>query len=194
MDLNKLELGQSTTVLVARVGSTVPVQGDSFGISAARSGISADSKKTVVLGKEAAGQIADDILWTASDGSPHILLALQTSIYSDDPGFWPEVRDFDVSTGKGKRVLSPSTNVMDWYADGAGIVQSRHGVLTIRRTSRLLYRRRRRTSLSARSTRSGGRAPRSATCPRCSCRKRARRSPVTMRTDSTPSIISTSRR
>lgn len=125
--------------LVARVGTNVPVEGDSWYIRRAI-GVSADGKKTMILGKEAAGQIADDILWTASDGSPHILLAMQTSIYSDNPGFWPEVRDFDVSTGRGKRVLSPTSNVMDWYADGAGTVRLGMSYDDATRTSKLLYR------------------------------------------------------
>ena len=85
--------------LIARMGATAPVEGDSWYLRRALA-ISADAKKMIMLGDRDAAQGADDILWIARDGSPHILLAMQTSIYSNTVGFWPEVRDFDVSTGK----------------------------------------------------------------------------------------------
>ncbi|WCM25771.1 S9 family peptidase [Sphingomonas sp. QA11] len=125
--------------LVARIGTNTPVEGDTWYVRRAIS-ISADGKKMQVLGKQDAAQGADDILWIARDGSPHVLLAMQTSIYSDRPGFWPEVRDFDVSTGKGKRVLAPSTDVMDWYADSTGTVRLGIAYVDSTRTSKMLYR------------------------------------------------------
>ncbi|MDB5704601.1 MAG: peptidase [Sphingomonas bacterium] len=124
--------------LVARIGAMSSVQGDSWYLRRVV-GISADGKKNQIIGQQQA-QIADDILWVARDGSPHILLALQTSIYSDDAGFWPEVRDFDVSTGKGKLVLNPTTNVMDWYADSTGAVRMGIAYDDMSRTTKLLYR------------------------------------------------------
>lgn len=125
--------------LVARVGSMKAVEGDSWYIRRAVS-IAADGKKMLILGEREAAQIADDILWIANDGSPHILLGMQTSIYSNEPGFWPEVRDVDISTGKGKRVVPSNANVMDWYADGAGTVRMGIAYDDLSRTSRLLYR------------------------------------------------------
>jgi len=126
--------------LVAQVGAMAPVEGDSWYLRRAM-GISADGKKMLMLGKDAA-QSADDILWMARDGTPRILLAMQTSVFSNDAGFWPEVREFDISTGKAKRVLAPTLNVMDWYADGAGTVRLGIAYVDSTRSYRMLYRER----------------------------------------------------
>jgi dipeptidyl aminopeptidase/acylaminoacyl peptidase len=125
--------------LVAVVGASRDVQGDSWYLRRTVA-ISADGKKTEILGRDTAGQDAGDILWKASDGTPHILLAMQTSIYSNEEGFWPEVRDFDVSTGRSKRAAGPVTDVQDWYADGAGIVRVGISYNDSTRSSSLLYR------------------------------------------------------
>jgi len=125
--------------LVAVLGATRDVQTESWYLSRTLA-MSADGKKMQILGKETAAQNASDILWKASDGSPHILLAMQTSIYSNEPGFWPEVRDFDVSTGKSKRVAPSTENVQDWYADGAGTVRIGISYSDTNRSSGLLYR------------------------------------------------------
>ncbi|GAA0327743.1 S9 family peptidase [Sphingomonas oligophenolica] len=125
--------------LVAVVAATRDVEGDSWILSRAVA-ISADGKKSQILGKDMAAQDAGEILWKASDGTPHILLSLQTSIYSNEEGFWPEVRDFDVSNGRSKRVAGPVPNVMDWYADGAGIVRAGIAYNDDSRSSSLLYR------------------------------------------------------
>lgn len=125
--------------LVAVVGASRDVQGDSWYISRTVA-LSADGKSMQILGKDTAAQSASDILWKASDGSPHILLAMQTSIYSNEEGFWPEVRDFDVSTGKSKRVAPSTENVEDWYADSSGIVRIGISYNDSSRSSSLLYR------------------------------------------------------
>lgn len=130
--------------LVAQVGAMAPVEGDSWYLRRAM-GISADGKKMVMLGKDAA-QSADDILWMARDGTPRILLAMQTSVFSNDAGFWPEVREFDISTGKAKRILAPTLNVMDWYADGAGTVRLGIAYVDSTRSYRMLYRERKEQS------------------------------------------------
>lgn len=125
--------------LVATIGATAPVEGDSWYLRRTI-GISADGKKINVLGKDLAAQGADDILWIARDGSPHIRLALQTSIYRDTAGFWPEVRDFDVTNGHSVQVQPPRETVMDWYADGTGTVRSGLAYDDDTRSYRLLYR------------------------------------------------------
>jgi dipeptidyl aminopeptidase/acylaminoacyl peptidase len=78
-------------------------------------------------------------LWIARDGSPHALIAMQNSIYMDE-NYWPQVRDFDVSTGKSKIVQSSTTNVMSWFADTAGTVRMGVAYDDDRRTYRTLYR------------------------------------------------------
>jgi acetyl esterase/lipase len=125
--------------LIARIGANSNVEGDSWYLTRTLA-VSADGKKSRMLGKDIAAQSADDVLWIARDGSPHILLALQTSIYQDTPGLMPEVRDYDVSTGSSTRVVPPTPNVSDWYADGAGTVRLGMSYEDNSRAYRVLYR------------------------------------------------------
>lgn len=124
--------------IVARIGSIQSVQGNDWYIRRAL-GIQADGKKFTVLGKDSA-QSADDILWVASDGTPQILLASQTSIYYDEVNFWPVVRRYDISTGKGRDIVRPLPGVMNWYADGEGAVRMGISYYDNTRSYRLLYR------------------------------------------------------
>lgn len=96
--------------------------------------------KAVPLGWQSAGQSASDVIWVANDGTPRILLGRQGSIYSNDPDFWTEVREYDVSTGKSKVVVNPRANVMSYYADAEGNVRLGYGYDDFTRVSRLLYR------------------------------------------------------
>ncbi|RZF60974.1 S9 family peptidase [Sphingomonas populi] len=124
--------------LVVSVGKSQSVEGDDFYVTRAIS-VSADGKKLIPLGVDPLGQHADDILWTAHDGSPHMLIAMQRSIY-EGSDFWPEVRDFDVSTGRSKLVVHSTDTVMNWYADGAGVVRYGVGYADQSRSYRALYR------------------------------------------------------
>lgn len=124
--------------LLLRAGEMQPVDGDSWYVSRAF-GVRADGGKINVLAMPTTGQNGADILWIARDGSPHALIAMQNSIYMDE-NFWPQVRDFDVSTGKSKIVQSSTTNVMDWYADTAGTVRMGTAYDDDRRSYRTLYR------------------------------------------------------
>jgi dipeptidyl aminopeptidase/acylaminoacyl peptidase len=125
--------------LVVRAGNMQPVEGDTWYVRRAF-GISADGTKINALVTPDTGQSADDILWVARDGRPHVLLAAQTSIYSNEAGFWPDIRDFDVSTGKSVRVQSAMANVMDWYADTAGVVRLGIAYDDVSRSYRAVYR------------------------------------------------------
>lgn len=125
--------------LVAGIGATTGVEGEDWYIRRAI-GISADGKKINPIAFKAAAQNADDVIWIARDGSPRILLGLQKSIYSNFPGFWPEVNEVDVSTGRMKMVVASRENVMNWYADATGTVRMGIGYNDLQRTSRLLYR------------------------------------------------------
>ncbi|MES2046185.1 MAG: S9 family peptidase [Pseudomonadota bacterium] len=125
--------------LVVRTGQSSAVEGDNWYLRRAIA-VDATGKNMRVLGGDKAGQLADDILWIAHDGTPHLRMALQTSIYGNDPGFWPEVRDFDVSTGRSRLVAPSTTNVMSWYADGKGTVRLGIAYDDDRRSSRALYR------------------------------------------------------
>lgn len=125
--------------LVIGIGDTVKFQGEDFYVRRAL-GISAVGAKMVPLAWREAAQGADDVVWIADDGTPRIRLALQKSIYLSDEGFWPEVIEIDVSTGKSKTVVRPHPQVGSWYADGSGTVRVGIGQTNEGRSMRLLYR------------------------------------------------------
>lgn len=109
--------------LVATISTEQPIAGSKWRISRTLA-IKADGKEIKTLRAKEAGQNASDILWVASDGSPHIILSYQTSIYTDDTGFWPRVDLIDVSRDKVVETLVvPRDNVQSWYADAEGNVR-----------------------------------------------------------------------
>ncbi|UIJ44389.1 S9 family peptidase [Sphingomonas cannabina] len=125
--------------LILGVGQQVPVEGDDWYVRRAVS-VSAVDGKLVRLATRDAGQNADDVLWVANDGSPRILMASQTSIYTNDPGFWPGVDEINVSNGRRKSVLAGRSGVFNWYADGAGTIRMGIGRSDDGRSRRVLYR------------------------------------------------------
>ena len=127
--------------LVIGIGDTVKVHFDDFYVRRAL-GVSADGEKLVPLAWRDAAQGADDVIWIADDGTPRIRLAVQKSVYLSEEGFWPEVMEVDVSTGKSKTVVRPHPQVSSWYADGSGNVRVGIGATDEGRSLRLLYRER----------------------------------------------------
>lgn len=125
--------------LVVRIGQSSAVEGDNWYLRRAIA-VGADGGKMKVLGGDRAAQGADDVLWIAHDGTTHIRLALQTSIYTNDVGLWPEVRDFDVATGKSTLVVPSTDRVMDWVSDATGAVRMGIARDDDTRNYRLLYR------------------------------------------------------
>lgn len=125
--------------LVVGVGAEVPVEGETWYVSRA-AGVSADGGTINPIGWKMAAQNADDVIWTARDGSPRIALAMQRTIYVDREGFWPEVHEADLSTGKMKKILASRSYVKDWYSDAAGTVRMGIGYIDRTRTSQLYYR------------------------------------------------------
>ncbi|WP_260599541.1 alpha/beta hydrolase family protein [Sphingomonas endolithica] len=125
--------------LVIGVGQVVPVGGDEWYVSRAF-GVPANGGKIVKLASADAGQNADDVIWYADDGSPRVLMASQTAIYRNEPGFWPHVEEVNVSTGKRKIVQQGREGVWNWYADGGGTVRMGIGVSDDGRSRRVLYR------------------------------------------------------
>lgn len=103
-------------------------------------GVRASDATVVNLSRDGDAQHASDILWIAQDGSPRVLLAVQQSIYSDSEKFFPEVFEVDVSTGKRRSRVRPRMHVMDWYADGDGVVRMGLGYRDLVRESHVLYR------------------------------------------------------
>jgi acetyl esterase/lipase len=125
--------------LVLGIGAMDKYEGTDFYVRRAI-GVSSDGKKIVPLLFRQAAQGADDLLWVATDGTPRIRLALQRSVYYSEEGFWPQVVEIDVSTGKSKLVVDSHVGVSDWYADGSGAVRMGIGYGNDGRSARLLYR------------------------------------------------------
>ncbi len=125
--------------LLVGLGAKQVIQGEEYYVTRML-GISADMTRTTRIDWDRSGFRADEVLWVARDGSPRILFAKQTGIYSMED-VYPSVFEADVSTGKVKRIASGQPDVWDWYADGQG--QLRMGIRysdTTRQKS-LLYRR-----------------------------------------------------
>jgi len=125
--------------LIAGLGAESMVAGMPFHLSRVAS-IKRDGSKLNLLAKNTAAQNADDVVWMARDGTPRILLSYQTSIYINEPGFWPQVDEVDVTTGRMRNVIPPRANVMSWRADASGAVRIGVGYVDATRTSKLLYR------------------------------------------------------
>jgi dipeptidyl aminopeptidase/acylaminoacyl peptidase len=102
-------------------------------------GVSADGKTLNQIAPDA-GESADDILWTATDGTPRIRLGVQRSVYYSEEGFWPEVVEADVSNGRTRTVQRALQDVADWYADGTGTIRAGVGYTSDGRDQQLLYR------------------------------------------------------
>ncbi|OYX51919.1 MAG: S9 family peptidase [Sphingomonas sp. 32-66-10] len=124
---------------VVGVGRERPVQGQNFYFRRAVS-LNVKTAAMAMLADREAAQIADDVIWTARDGTPRLMLAYQGSIYSDSLDFWARVEEFDLATGKSKLVQGPREGVLDWYADRDGVVRMGIGSSLDGRSSRLLYR------------------------------------------------------
>jgi dipeptidyl aminopeptidase/acylaminoacyl peptidase len=125
--------------LLVGISSNTNVEGDKWRIRRVMS-VERATGRVVPLGWKDAAQNAANVIWTARDGTPRILLGIQNSIYVNTPEFWPEVREFDVSTGKSKLATQRRVEVMDYYADGQGNVRLGYGYDDDKQTSRLLYR------------------------------------------------------
>ncbi|MDO7836569.1 S9 family peptidase [Sphingobium sp. HBC34] len=131
--------------LLAGIGAETNVQGAPWYLSRVVS-LKRDGSKLNLLAKQVAAQHADDVIWIARDGTPRILLSYQSSIYVNEPGFWPKVDEVDISTGRMRNVVDSRDHVRSWYADAAGTVRMGVGYNDSTRTAKLLYRPDARTS------------------------------------------------
>lgn len=125
--------------LVVGIGQEVPMEGDHWYVTRAL-GFHVPSGKVTHIAARNAAQNGDDVIWFARDGSARVMVAYQTSIYSNDPGFWPQVDEVDLATGKRRLITSSKSGVFNWYADGAGVVRMGIGMSEDGRSRRVLYR------------------------------------------------------
>ncbi len=125
--------------LVVGIGEEMQVDGNPWYVSRAI-GLNVVTGAIQRLTRDAAGQNADDVIWTARDGSARLMIAYQTSIFSDQRTFWPKVEEIDLDTGKSKVIQASREGVFNWYADGDGVLRMGIGTSLDGRTRRLLYR------------------------------------------------------
>ncbi len=125
--------------LLVGVSANDSIDGEKFRVSRVLS-IERATGKVTLLARRAGGQNAGNVIWVARDGSPRILLGVQNSVYLLDEGFWPEVYEVDVSTGKQRRVVPSRPGILDYYADSNGVVRLGYGYDQEKRVSRLIYR------------------------------------------------------
>jgi dienelactone hydrolase len=123
--------------LAIKIGSAQPFEGETVYFTRI-AGVSADGKTIKPIAFRESGQFAD-VIWTARDGTPRILMTRQKSLYLEQ-GFWPSVETVDVSTGIKRPVIAGREGVRNWYADASGAVRMGIGYDDSSRTSRLLYR------------------------------------------------------
>lgn len=142
-ELGDVDLNDWTWVndqwLVASVGATSDVEGNDWYLRRLLR-VEIATHKTSYIAASDAAQNAADVIWVARDGSPRLLLSMQTSIFANDIGLWPEVRSVDVSTGRSTIAVPSRTNVGSWGADGTGLVRVGIARDDVRRTHNLLYR------------------------------------------------------
>lgn len=80
-------------------------------------GVNRINRKVTRILWDAGGQMASNVLHVPTDGSKHILVSAQDSIYTNYPEFWPAVYRVDVTTGGKTMVQRPRNNLLWWAAD-----------------------------------------------------------------------------
>lgn len=101
-------------------------------------GISADGKTITPIDFNSPGQWAR-IAWAANDGTPRVIIVARHSIYLDTRAlFWPDAQMFDLSTGRGTRIVQGRDGVSTWIADPAGTIRA--GIGYDGTSALLLYR------------------------------------------------------
>ena len=125
--------------VIVGIGQSLIVNGDDLYATRAL-GFNTVTGKIVQLAGRDAALGGDDIIWTARDGSPRVMIAYQKSMYVDKPDFWPQVDEIDLATGKRKQIVAGNTGVVSWYADGNGVVRIGVGRSEDGLSSRVLYR------------------------------------------------------
>jgi len=125
--------------VIVGIGQELPVEGDHWYVKRAI-GVHVPTGKVTQLAPRHVGQNGDDVIWAARDGSARVLLSYQTSIYTNEAGFWPQVDEIDLVTGKRRMVVGSKPGVFNWYADGAGLVRMGIGMSEDGRSRRVLYR------------------------------------------------------
>lgn len=115
--------------LVVTTGSMVPFGTNGEAYATRALGVSADGKTVHQLLKNVRdiAQNGADLVWVARDGSPRVRIGVQRSIYIDEPKFYPEVYEVDVSNGRSKLVQGSREGVFDWYGDVDGNIRMGYG-------------------------------------------------------------------
>lgn len=100
----------------------------------------ADGTKMHFVEKKDVGVVNPQLVWTAKDGSPRILMSSAQSVFYTDKGFWSDVYMVDLAKNSFDRVVYAKEGVRDWYADGKGVVRVGIGMEQGGKRQRLMYR------------------------------------------------------
>lgn len=125
--------------IIVTLTGLLPVEGQRWYVSRMIA-INRVTKKLTKILWDLQGQNTADVLWIPSDNSNEILVAAQSAIYTDAPGFWPSVYRVDVTTGKRKIEVNGRSDFLEWGADQLGHVRLGIGYNDERRTSFVAYR------------------------------------------------------
>ena len=97
--------------------------------------------KAIPILSDMKGQNTANVIWNPADGRDEILVAAQTTIYTNVAGFWPSVYRVSLKSGRGRLVQLGREGVWDWGADSRGTIRLGFGFSDFNGTGRLLYRR-----------------------------------------------------
>jgi len=128
--------------LIVGIGDRTPFgQGGEAYVTRAL-GVSADGRTVNPLLERLRdmAQQGDDLIWTAHDGSPRVLISVQRSIYSNEIKFWPQVYEVNVATGRFDLKVDSHEGVFEWIADATGTVRTGVGMSPSGNQDRILYR------------------------------------------------------
>lgn len=79
--------------------------------------------KVVPIRWRSGAQLGDQVVWTANDGTPHVLLAASDTLYINMPGYYPAVLWVDLPTGRTRSYAPSRAGVRSWMADRAGRIR-----------------------------------------------------------------------
>lgn len=102
--------------------------------------INHSTRKVTRLLWDSGGQMASNVIYIPTDGSPHILVSAQDSIYTNHPDFWPSVYRVDITTGRKSIIQRGRANLLWWGADDMGRVRTGRAFQDGGLKSSLLYR------------------------------------------------------
>lgn len=85
------------------------------------------------------GQSAQ-VIWSAHNGKPEVLISEQNTIYTNRDGFWPSVYRVNIENDHATKEVDGQTGIINWVADSTGLVRAGVNFDDDSLTAHLLYR------------------------------------------------------